>query len=520
MNNLKTYIEILDEIEPEEELIKQTINRIRKIDAQKKNNNLEDKIKKIIITAVSVSACTGGAFAAAKILNLDDKFVEYFNLKHGELEQMGVKICKVGETVEENNVKVTLEQFIADKNNIYVILQIEGIEQEQIAKYQFSKGKTFQESNLLGGTVNVKKNTNLLNSCLINLAGVDELNSGEYITIRLDLDDNKHLDITTKIEKTVTEISKQVNYKIERENGDSAILKNIKISPLGMEVILDITDNKENNENGIKYGYSDFDRVLVLKNGNSIRLDNKNIELNYNDLIYTDEQIVEESESTDGKRYMFYYIPFGDLIKLDDISKLTLGNTPIDIEKLVAEGSDDEKYSDISTYKKDISDINQENTIKDNKMKEFLTNNQIISTMDFVGSGYIDLYYFTRDGKFSYYQGESLVIEEGQIISYRGEWLLEDGKLILKVLEEEKASGGRIVEADELFEKHLEDYEEVVSQVNYTKLYNAKKAKFDSREYIALDEVNLYQISIDENMENIVKTLATKGYAEYKQLKQ
>lgn len=517
MNNLDMYRTTLNKIEPEEWLIEQTINRIKRIEAQKKNRNVQDIIKKIIITGVSVSACTGGAFAAAKILNLDDKFAEYFNLKNGKLEEMGINICEVGETVEANNVKVTLEQFIADKNNIYVILQIEGI--EQISKYQFSKGKTFEESNLLGGTVNVTKNLNLSNSCFVNLAGVNELNDGDYITIRVDLGDNKHLDITTKIEKTVTEISKQVNYKIERENGDSAILKNIKISPLGMELILDITNNKEINENGVKYGYSDFDRILMLKNGENIRLDNKDIELNYNDLIYTDEEIVEESESIDGKRYMFYYIPFGDLIKLDDISKLTLGNTQIDMEKLVAEGSDDEKYSNISTYKKDISDIEQENIIKDNKIKEYLTNNQIVSTVEFVGSGYVDLYYFDKDGKFAYYKGESLVTEEGQIISYRGEWSIENGKLILKVLEEEKAVGGEIVEADELFDKHLENYEEVVKQVNYTKTYNVEKNKFDSREYISLGESNLYQLSIKEDMKNIVKTLASEGYSKYRELK-
>ncbi|MBP3596771.1 MAG: hypothetical protein J6J60_05170 [Clostridia bacterium] len=171
-----------------------------------------------------------------------------------------------------------------------------------------------------------------------------------------------------------------------------------------------------------------------------------------------------------------------------------------------------EKYSKLSTYKKELND-SQKQDIEDEKIIKFLTNNQIISTDSCVGSAYIDLYYFNTNGKFAYDIGEAPITDE-RTISFRGTWKFDNGTLVLNVKEKQIASGGEYVFDNLYQEEVLDGYEKIVEEVDYKLEYDLELLKYGGKEYLYSEDIKLYRLSIVEEWVEMVKNIAEYGYSE------
>jgi len=153
--------------------------------------------------------------------------------------------------------------------------------------------------------------------------------------------------------------------------------------------------------------------------------------------------------------------------------------------------------------------VDNTNEINNEKIKDILTKGNLISESEAVGAGLPSGYYFAEDGKFAYSLNEEPIKEDGQIISYRGTWKLDNNKLVLNIEEEEKAEGGKIVPEDGAVLEHLEGYKKVVSKVNKSVEYEVEILKSEDRDYLKFDKTSMYPLSTNIDQ---LKDLAINGY--------
>lgn len=145
----------------------------------------------------------------------------------------------------------------------------------------------------------------------------------------------------------------------------------------------------------------------------------------------------------------------------------------------------------------------------ENNLRDFLIGgNRIISESDRALSSYPGGYVFNENGNFSYYYGEKSPSYDGEIISSRGNWWIDSGRLILHVVEEEKVVGG-----DNSLGVFA-NYSKQVTGVNYNIEYNVDRL---NNSYVVLNNYDkiMYYLDIDLNYVNVFKVLADNGYKDY-----
>ena len=146
---------------------------------------------------------------------------------------------------------------------------------------------------------------------------------------------------------------------------------------------------------------------------------------------------------------------------------------------------------------------------KQEKIKDFLTSNNLISKSKEAENGYPVSYYFLNNGKFVYTIGEEYVTQKGQAIGFCGTWSIEDNKLILKCEELKTAKGGKSVKETENAKKHIENYEEEISEINYVKEFEIKDF---SNDFIQLDDDKYYKVNAEDEYIESLEEIANYGY--------
>ncbi len=135
--------------------------------------------------------------------------------------------------------------------------------------------------------------------------------------------------------------------------------------------------------------------------------------------------------------------------------------------------------------------------------EEFLLSG-FISDSSVVGSGYPSGYYFNGNGNFSYYVGEMVDVELNGLVTYRGTWKIEDNKLILTVLEEERTTRAYDI-WDDLDKK----------EVNYKIVFKNLKLKGD---HLSTNKGDLYSLSVDDSYLKMLRALSN-SYDKYYEAK-
>ncbi|MBP3596772.1 MAG: hypothetical protein J6J60_05175 [Clostridia bacterium] len=238
--------------------------------------------------------CTGGVFAATKLFDLEDKFLAFFNIESEYASKIGIKANEVRKSAEFSNGIVTLTQMVADSHNIYIVFQLEGFYAEDVENIEIYKGKR-NVNNVVSGNLAMYTGGEKSQSLIVNVSGIDELDDVEYINIEIQIKEEKSY-IELEVEKTVKEFCKRVNYDIERQNGENLKLKNIKITPIGIELLSDITGNTEDISGGVKWGYNDFDKELILNSGEKIILHFGEYDIEHNVRDSYEEVLTEKRE--------------------------------------------------------------------------------------------------------------------------------------------------------------------------------------------------------------------------------
>lgn len=170
-----------------------------------------------------------------------------------------------------------------------------------------------------------------------------------------------------------------------------------------------------------------------------------------------------------------------------------------------------EKDNDISNNNSESS--NNVSNQNNDAIKEFLTAGKLVSESSAVGSGYPDGFYFLENNKFAYYKGDVEPTSEGEQISYRGTWRLDNSKLILTIEEEEVVVGGSKSNVNGY--EVLTNYEKKIQKVTKEKIYNITKVNQEDNCIELSSGKQLYNVSPDPAYLNILSTLANDGYDAY-----
>jgi hypothetical protein len=150
----------------------------------------------------------------------------------------------------------------------------------------------------------------------------------------------------------------------------------------------------------------------------------------------------------------------------------------------------------------------------------FLTDGEVLSHSDTVGSGYPGLYYFSPEGLYSYLGSQYGIREEGQLLSQRGEWSLIDNTLLLTILEEKRTYGGEPTH-DLLLGDILTDYQVIHSKDSYQLIIMVSVNEDDTgRSYLVWNEQPVYMLFIPEEDIVPLRLLAEEGYEALESLQQ
>lgn len=144
-------------------------------------------------------------------------------------------------------------------------------------------------------------------------------------------------------------------------------------------------------------------------------------------------------------------------------------------------------------------------------IREFLLSGEVLSPSDAIGAGYPELYYFSAEGTFAYQTHQYGVREEGQLISQRGKWSLDDERLTLTILSETRAHGGEITE-DHFLGEVLSGYELIRLSDSYKKSYRVTLEEEESGQpYLTWDGEPIYMLFIQDQDKEMLRFIAARG---------
>lgn len=155
----------------------------------------------------------------------------------------------------------------------------------------------------------------------------------------------------------------------------------------------------------------------------------------------------------------------------------------------------------------------QKEIIDENKIKEFILNNNLISPKERIENVYPEGYIFTENGNFAYYKGENDTLYQDQIVSSRGNWWIENNLLILHVTEEEKITNGEIVD------NTLINYQKIITPADYNIEFTIENIE---KSYMMINNYDIILNNLKPDITYIekFKILADIGYKEYQKIVQ
>ncbi len=144
-------------------------------------------------------------------------------------------------------------------------------------------------------------------------------------------------------------------------------------------------------------------------------------------------------------------------------------------------------------------------------IREFLLSGEVLSPSYAIGAGYPEFYYFSDIGTFAYQTHQYGVREEGQLISLRGKWSLEEDRLTLTILSETRAYGGEKTE-DHFLGEVLSGYELIRIDDGYELSYRVTLEEDESgRPYLTWDGEPIYTHYIQEQDKETLRFMAYRG---------
>ena len=264
-----------------------------------------------------------------------------------------------------------------------------------------------------------------------------------------------------------------------------------------------------------KKGNSNYSKTLNIYNGDVIDSDEIFKDKNEMTVIL---KSVYASEQLENKGFILMQnylesLSYEDLLNSDNINVyffengigIILKSVPNSFTKYVGI---EVNYNDLNNHfiEKQVS----KEQVDENSIRDFILGNKLISLNDRIESLYPSGYVFTENGNFSYYHGEYAPVSTDELISYRGNWWIENNKILLHVLEEERISGGEIMN-DELV-----NYKKIISSVDYTIEYEVNDIEGSFMVINNYDIVYFNLIPEGSYIENF-KILADSGYKMYNQ---
>lgn len=261
--------------------LKETIDKIKLDDYEREKmlhrilNHEEEKkrdkkafLPRLAMFFLAFILVTGSCYALAKVFQIDDKFKFLFGKTDEELYEYGISGSAVSKTKEFTDAKITIQQTILDEKEIYIMLEVEGKEENiYLEEAYLSSGNSFDETIL-----NQVKNQEEIDSMEIHcsetqkygcysrgLAFVNEkdrktgyaisisidgkLKEKEEVTLRLVSTKGKNYDIPFTLYKNEIKIKENKNVQIVYEEGNLVVsVKEVRVTPL--HIIVDFNYSK------------------------------------------------------------------------------------------------------------------------------------------------------------------------------------------------------------------------------------------------------------------------------------
>ena len=505
MNNIEKYCDGMENVKPSEEIIQKVLTEINL--RNKKKLRKGSFIRALITFLSTLIIGASSVYASVKIFKLDQKFADIFGVTIQDGESVGLGSEIISNTQKNGDYEVNLSAFLSNDYEMYFALDFESgidvanIEDSLLVENCKVYKNSISEDNLIEGEIYKSFNSER-NDLVVRVCGVEQISKLGKVILTMDID-GKEFSFDTYVNETVENKTYEVNEKIKRNNGDICILKYVKLTPLGMAVLLDVTDNERMKIGENIYDYKDFDIEFDLYDSTKRAI----YDVEFQDGNISNQKTIMSRESGDGKTYFYMYVSYDEICAIDGITNIKIGGKNLNIEKL--NEVDDSKIN-VSNY---LKSEKSSDSISE-KVNSFITSGKMISTSNSVGSGYPEMYFFDNNGKFIYTIGEGYIKEKDTVLSYRGTWKIADGKMNLKINEKLVTVGGNI-EYDPLEDADiLVNFEKEIKSIEETKTIELNYKKVDGIDYVTFDNEKMYQLSIDEEYSNNLKEQCKNGYEE------
>lgn len=331
------------------------------LDSIRKDRVAAPKRRRFVKAAVVMMAfciITSGLFffsgvevvEASLFQSFKQTIIDFFCMDADEMQELGVE-SKKEDAVSKTDLMIELKEVVMDKQNIYAVIKVTAPPDVEFKEgmtfdyYGFCKGTNYNESDVIPGVrgctiLEVMENKSNISTFVVNIGTDEQIEEGEEVTAFFkDLLDGPQNEEDTKVLvegmwsfsfiASYTN-SKEITVKGTEEmqysfSYSKAYIKEIKLLPLGLTVVSDVSKVDEQTRNT-----TDTRVVIRLKmiDGSEIIVDSPNID----DKCLVSGGSVSNYEKN-GRSYEKYVGQFENVIDIDQVLGITISDCYVPIKQ-------------------------------------------------------------------------------------------------------------------------------------------------------------------------------------------